>query len=164
MSKWPWDRTVVGIVTNSDDRVPGVLSSLGLSIGPRRVGTAATRQASAHDGDDVSFVVLSYDAGCEKPDRRIFEAAEEMLAECIEADEEVDARNFEKLYVGDDLEKDVLGAKDAGWHGVLLDRKGEYAEALRARSEGTTVGSGHEGRMVDVVDDIQQLTYWRPRI
>ena len=29
-----FDRVVVGVITNSDDRVPGILSSLGLRVGP----------------------------------------------------------------------------------------------------------------------------------
>ncbi|KAK3061980.1 hypothetical protein LTS18_005053 [Coniosporium uncinatum] len=162
ISKWPWNRTILGIVTNSDDRVPDVLSSLGLSVGPRRVCTAAKRHVSVHEGDDVNFVVLSYDAGCEKPDRRIFEAAEEMLVECVEDDEGVVASEFEKLYVGDDLEKDVLGAEDAGWNAALLDRKGQYAEAFHNKSQGETVDSGHKDRKIDVVNDLHQLAYWRP--
>ena len=57
----------VGIITNSDDRIPSVLSSLGLTIGllprehagrPDRVG-----DYTAHEGEklaDIDFVVLSY--------------------------------------------------------------------------------------------------------
>jgi hypothetical protein len=123
---WTWEKTVVGIITNSDDRVPSVLESFGLKIGPRRVGTSGQRIAQANLDDDVSFVVLSYDVGIEKPDRRIFDAAAQMLRETIAessgGDGLVSAGEFSKLYVGDSMEHDYFGAKEAGWDAVLVDR------------------------------------------
>jgi hypothetical protein len=80
---WTWDKTVVGIITNSDDRVPSVLESFGLKVGPRRVGRPGERMAQASLDDDVNFVVLSYDVGTEKPDRKMFDAAIQMLQETI---------------------------------------------------------------------------------
>ncbi|KAI7278645.1 hypothetical protein KC345_g5864 [Hortaea werneckii] len=92
--------TVVGLITNSDDRVPGVLSSLGLTY-------------------DIDFSVMSYDIGCEKPDKRIFSAAEEIWRQLPGS---VDARDdeWDKVYVGDEYGKDVVGAQAAGWHSVLI--------------------------------------------
>lgn len=124
-----WDQIVVGIITNSDDRVPGVLNSFGLEIGPRRVGTADTRSKEACLKDDVSFVVLSYDVGVEKPDRRIFYAAVDMLEDTIAGNNKgLTTESFEKLYVGDDVEKDYEGAKAAGWHSLLLKRGSDTGE------------------------------------
>ncbi|KAF2133435.1 hypothetical protein P153DRAFT_363623 [Dothidotthia symphoricarpi CBS 119687] len=135
-SSWPWDKTVVGIITNSDDRVPGILNSFGLRIGPRRVGKSDQRSQKATLGDDISFVVLSYDVGFEKPDRRMFDAASEMLQETLAGnDEELKADDFEKLYVGDELEKDYLGAEAAGWNSIYLDRGS------------STGGSGGDGEL-----------------
>ena len=113
-------RAVVGILTNSDDRVPSILSSLGIQMGPRRYGMEAKE---SHDKpkirDDIDFVALSYDIGFEKPHRRIFNAAKEMA---ISSEDE----DIHCLHVGDDFEKDYQGAEAAGWQGVLLDRDGQY--------------------------------------
>jgi ribonucleotide monophosphatase NagD (HAD superfamily) len=79
-------------------------------------------------------VALSYDVGHEKPDRRIFDAATEMLAETVASkDKGLTINDFDKLYVGDDLEKDYDGAKAAGWYAVLLDRGGVMKEAKKFR-------------------------------
>lgn len=119
-----WDKIVVGIITNSDDRVPGVLESFGLKIGPRRVGTKDHRRREASLEDDVSFVVLSYDVGVEKPDRRIFDAAIDMLEDTLAGnDEGLTMDSFEKIYVGDDVEKDYDGARAAGWNSLWLNRE-----------------------------------------
>ncbi|KAF2871826.1 hypothetical protein BDV95DRAFT_476578, partial [Massariosphaeria phaeospora] len=79
-SPWPWDRTIVCSISNTDDRVPLVLQSLGLKVGPRRVGSASSPSDPGLSSDnDIEFVVLSYDAGFRKPDRRIFDAATHLL-------------------------------------------------------------------------------------
>ncbi|OCK76663.1 hypothetical protein K432DRAFT_283642, partial [Lepidopterella palustris CBS 459.81] len=123
---WPWDRTVVGVITNSDDRVPGVLSALGLRVGTRKVGNSEQRSTESSVQDDISFVVLSYDVGYEKPDHRIFNAAkklfEETLAERSMKAEEQFVDDFELLHIGDDVEKDYFGAKNVGWNALVLDR------------------------------------------
>lgn len=118
-----WDKIVVGIITNSDDRICDVLESFGLKIGPRRFRTALNIQKRTSLKDDIDFVVLSYDVGVEKPDHRIFDAAVEMLKETIaDNDESLTVESFEKLYVGDEVQKDYEGARAAGWHSLLLDR------------------------------------------
>jgi FMN phosphatase YigB (HAD superfamily) len=47
-SRKNFDRVIVGVITNSDPRVPDVLSSLGLAMGPLRYGTRS--QVSQPDG------------------------------------------------------------------------------------------------------------------
>ncbi|KAF2178821.1 hypothetical protein K469DRAFT_491268, partial [Zopfia rhizophila CBS 207.26] len=126
-SLWGWDKTVVGVVTNSDDRVPGILETFGLKIGPRRVGSSIQRSAEASICNDISFVVLSYDVGHEKPDPQMFDAAKQMLRETL-TEKAVDAEaqsidDFELLFVGDSLMQDVRGAERAGWNAVLVDRE-----------------------------------------
>lgn len=171
---WKWEKTVVGIITNSDDRVSSILESFGLKVGPRRVDSSAERSADATVQDDVSFVVLSYDVGYEKPDRRIFEAATQMLKETLAEDgqgaEEQSIDDFEKLYVGDSLEKDYFGAEAAGWHAVFLDRK-----KLRKKDMGrlpfqplTKLGvtTKEEGKdvvkQVSMCADLGALSRWTP--
>ncbi|KAF1830492.1 hypothetical protein BDW02DRAFT_572951 [Decorospora gaudefroyi] len=132
----PWHRTVVGVITNSDARVPSILSSFGLSVGPR---TNEDGAAEFREGSDISFVVLSYDVGFEKPHPQIFEAAVEMLRKELQGNEQgLTIDDFEKLYVGDDLEKDYFGAEKAGWGSVLLrredgDKKGLGREQIKGK-------------------------------
>ena len=120
---------VVGVITNSDPRVPDVLSSLGLRVSPLRYGSLP----SAGDSDpeleyDIDFSVMSYDVGREKPDKRIFAAAEEMLQITLQAGgmstAVEDSDSWRKVYVGDEYDKDVVGATSAGWNAVLVDGEG----------------------------------------
>lgn len=72
--------------------------------------------------EDIDFVAPSYDIGFEKPDRRVFDAVKRIMK--LLGDEDC-----EFLHVGDDLEKDVNGAKAAGWESLLLDREMKYVDA-----------------------------------
>ncbi|KZF22474.1 HAD-superfamily hydrolase [Xylona heveae TC161] len=213
-SAWPWERTIVGIITNSDDRVPDVLSNFGLKVGARAVGRKGQKIGEIEKDDDIEFVVLSYDVGAEKPDRRIFEAAKDMLVETlIEERQDSDhfqahgkpgtttdkynqafeaTRNlfngqskdaitnnlgasdlagqlasevseFELLYVGDELKKDVLGAQNAGWPSLLLDREHKYRDSF---SSGAKIASVIESsnsdtatpRKFHVIQDLRNLS------
>jgi FMN phosphatase YigB (HAD superfamily) len=150
-AQWPWARTIVGIITNSDDRVPDILRSFGLRVGPRRVGKRQGAMARADLDEDISFVVVSYDAGFEKPNHRIYDAAVWMLEECLAAEakegRDMSSEEFEKLMVGDDLEKDVNGPREAGWSALLLDR-------------GLTRTVDED---VDVIGSLTDIGSWRPR-
>ena len=66
-------------------------------------------------GHFFDAVVTSFDVGKEKPAREMFMSALETAG----------LKPDEALMVGDDLEKDILGAKRIGIDGVLVDRKGE---------------------------------------
>ena len=114
-------RFTIGVITNSDDRVPSVLSSLGLNVGPRRYGlTQGTSDPRSDIGNDVDFVVMSYDVGYEKPSHNVFDAAKQLVWSNRGKSDKED--HF--LHIGDDLEKDFEGAQRAGWESVLLDRNG----------------------------------------
>lgn len=126
-----WCKPKVGIITNSDDRVPSILSSFGLQVGLRR--HEIDSQASFKAEDDINFLILSYDVGFEKPDSRIFDAAKQMVP-----------GQARYLHVGDDLRKDYYAAKRAGWEGFLLDREVENSEQ--------NVGS------IPRITDLQELT------
>lgn len=161
--EWNWDKTVVGIITNSDARVPGILDSFGLKVGPRRVKNSAQRIQNASIKDDISFVVLSYDVGHEKPDKRIFDAASEMLKETLaeggKDTEGLEIDDFEKLYVGDDRVKDFFGATRAGWNAVELDRNvssDEKSTGIRSR----TGEEGDEKTEVQYLSNLQELSGW----
>lgn len=117
-------RVVIGVITNSDDRVPDVLSSLGMKVSALRYGNHTAFAAASRDYQeyDVDFSVMSYDVGHEKPDQRIFQAAEEVLSVALD-DGKHDAGDWRKVYVGDEFDKDVVGALSAGWKAVLIDRE-----------------------------------------
>lgn len=171
-----FETVVVGVITNSDDRVPDILSSLGLDVSPMRYGAT-----EAHPGTlagprshDVDFHCMSYDVGVEKPDRRIFQAAEDMLAQIIETREgkdptesRADLDTWEKLYVGDEYEKDVVGAQNAGWKVALLvpksDDGGKHEHAAAPRLEDHVDTSFHDvfrQHPYATVQSIHNLVEW----
>ncbi|KAF9697061.1 hypothetical protein EKO04_004776 [Ascochyta lentis] len=168
VKSWPWEKTVVGIITNSDDRVPGILDSFGLKIGPRRVGTPDQRTAEGALEDDVSFVVLSYDVGVEKPERGIYDAAVDSLEETLAArDDGLKVDDFEKLHVGDSLKHDFLGAKRAGWKALMLDRSEKYKTVFAKKGKdliSTSVKnkSGDRTTRVAMIKNLQALSNWYP--
>ena len=110
----------IGVITNSDDRVPSVLSSLGLEVSPRRHGlTVDSLDPHSDTEDDIDFVVMSYDVGYEKPSRDVFDAAKQLVRSSWG-----DSDQDRFVHIGDDLNKDFEGAQRAGWESVLLDRAG----------------------------------------
>ncbi len=89
---------ITGIISNWDTRLGPLLQGLGLT-------------------PYLEHVVLSSMVGWEKPHPRIFEAAL-MLAGVPPA---------QALHVGDNYRQDVVGAREAGMHGVWLRRRGAQA-------------------------------------
>ncbi|MCJ1228466.1 hypothetical protein MMC12_005127 [Toensbergia leucococca] len=113
-----FSRCAIGIITNSDNRVPAILSSLGLQVGPTRYGIASgSARLDMLEDNDIQFIVMSYDVGFEKPDPRIFKAAENLML----------ASDF--IHVGDDPVKDIFGASESGWKCILLDRDNHHHES-----------------------------------
>jgi FMN phosphatase YigB (HAD superfamily) len=160
-SPWRWEKTVVGVISNSDDRVHSVLSSLGLKVKPRRVGSKIRHVTET---EDISFVVHSYDVGYEKPDRRIFNAATDMLASTLGSSED-----YHKLYVGDSVSNDYVGAEKAGWHAVLIDRHGskdrreqEVERKAPLETKSVEVDSGRM-KKARVVHGLDELVNWHPK-
>lgn len=82
----------LGVISNGDDRLNGLLEDLGLS-------------------KSLDFVIDSYTAGFSKPSKQIFDLA-------IERTNTKDRKSA--LHVGDELQTDYIGAKSAGWNSILL--------------------------------------------
>jgi putative hydrolase of the HAD superfamily len=103
---------VLGVVSNFDQRLPGVLAGLGLAA-------------------QLRALVLPAYAGAAKPDPRIFRHALAALG--------LAARDA--LYVGDDAEHDLAGARAAGLH-VLDVRTLASLRELPHRIPGAALPSG----------------------
>lgn len=161
-------RVVIGVITNSDDRVPDILTSLGMNVGSRRHGTTSPNANTSEESQDIDFTVMSYDVGHEKPDKRIFAAAEDVLKATLEArgatgEAAKDANQWRKVYVGDDFDKDVKGAVDAGWNAVIIDR-----ETTRGRHDVSWLDPKPPGNLDDTFksckavgfSSLEKLTEW----
>lgn len=85
----------VGVISNWSARLPRLLADLGVAR-------------------HVDFVLCSAMERLEKPDPLIFEKALRLAG----------VRPDEALHVGDDLEKDLLGARRAGIRTILVDHSG----------------------------------------
>ena len=90
----------VGILSNWDSRLPGVLDGIGL-------------------GELIDTTVCSACVGLHKPDPRIFELACERLG----------VEPGAAAHVGDHMYADVAGARAAGMTAILIDRSGAGGEA-----------------------------------
>ncbi|KAK5128447.1 hypothetical protein LTR85_003115 [Meristemomyces frigidus] len=132
-------RTVVGVVTNSDERVPDILTSFGLRVSPLRFGTEPDKHNIASEQYDVDFTVMSYDVGHEKPDKRIFTAAEDML-KLLPGAADVDISAWDKVYIGDEYTKDVVGGRNADWYAVLVNGDAATTPDDVENLDGTTPG------------------------
>ncbi|HLG03201.1 MAG TPA: YjjG family noncanonical pyrimidine nucleotidase [Bacteroidia bacterium] len=81
------------------------------------------RHKICHSGLEKYFDVIltSEECGYAKPDRRIFRHA---LKKC-------GGKAGEALMIGDDLEVDIVGAREAGWHQVFFNpAKGSHKEKV----------------------------------
>jgi putative hydrolase of the HAD superfamily len=141
MTKGAFDHVVTGVISNSDDRVPAILKSFGLSIGNIRADRDRSsmelpgfEQLGIDDGrnpipkeNDIDMIITSYEAGQEKPNRLIYDVAARQAQQCLPT---MDASGFPgdsvewtRIHVGDDAQKDYTGAIDAGWHSLLISRE-----------------------------------------
>ncbi|KAB8233043.1 uncharacterized protein BDW43DRAFT_92604 [Aspergillus alliaceus] len=155
----PFERVLLGVISNSDDRVPAVLRSLGLVVGGCRADegvesgrlpgfeerSAAERVSAIDRVKDVDLVVTSYEAGVEKPSPRIFEVAGRQARALVGAGA---SEEWTCMHVGDDLEKDYRAAVGAGWDGYFLARRDEARDldgvrAIRSLEDLITVLEGY---------------------
>lgn len=142
-----FDHIVLGIVSNSDDRVPAVLKALGLRVGDLRADQDLSSMelpgfehrdgpgsGKSHPSDqpdvDLDLVITSYEAGEGKPNRLIFDVAKRqarllpsnhMSSQAPAAKRNKDD-NWVCIHVGDEYEKDYRAAIDAGWESFLIPR------------------------------------------
>jgi putative hydrolase of the HAD superfamily len=91
----------LGLISNIEQNMKETLDKLGLSA-------------------RLDIIVTSQDAGFSKPKPEIFRYALEKAG--VKPDEAV--------YVGDQYQVDIVGAKGAGMQGILIDRDNYYQEKL----------------------------------
>jgi REG-2-like HAD superfamily hydrolase len=119
---------LVGVLTNSDPRVAGVLESLGLVVGKGQVENGK---------NDLDFVLTSYEIGHEKPSPVAFTEAEQSartvlgLPRLRDQSQDDFISDAIKVHIGDDLHKDYWGAIRSGrrWDAILLDRDSDENES-----------------------------------
>ncbi len=105
----------LGVISNWDSSLHKILQSLKLD-------------------SYFDFVIASLEFGVEKPDPKIFHFALEKA--------NVNTRHA--LHIGDSFEDDYLGAKNAGWHAILLDRGGLYQDVPEVISDLRNIEKGME--------------------
>ena len=154
-NQWPWENTIVGVISNSDDRVPGVLRDLGIDVAGHRFDhkdqySTGGRKFPPH----IDFSLLSYDAGCEKPNPEIFHKAHEIALKLPAAS---DVDDYEHLHVGDSISKDVLGSQAAGWNSILIDRDG-HKESQMQDDAGA---ESEETKTIHIVRNLVDVRLWK---
>jgi putative hydrolase of the HAD superfamily len=92
-------KLIVGLISNIERSMSGALYELGLS-------------------SKLDVVVTSQDAGANKPQPEIFRFALQKAG----------IKPAEAIYIGDQYQIDVLGARGAGMKGILIDRAGHHEE------------------------------------
>ncbi|KAF3013282.1 hypothetical protein E8E14_009771 [Neopestalotiopsis sp. 37M] len=174
-----YDKVLIGVITNSDDRVPDILSSFGVHVSPLRhggcdgAGASVAQDQLRREDFDIDFHCMSYDVGVEKPDRAIFRSAESLAANIISArhgrdaaQAETDAaQHWHKVYVGDEYAKDVEGAIEAGWNPILLetDASSENIAKLMdypSQSFDPEASRVFRDQKVVKVQSVQDLAHW----
>ena len=66
--------------------------------------------------DFFDLVINAEDVGYKKPDPQIFSIATSRLG----------ALPNEVIHIGDDLEADIIGARNSGWNAIHFDKEGEF--------------------------------------
>lgn len=155
---------MVGVITNSDDRVPDVLSSLGLRVNHLRHGSKIEGERVKGGEDevkDIDFAIMSYDVGFEKPHRRIFDAATDMLKVILTAEGQhaPDLEGWDLVYVGDEMEKDAVGSTAAGWNAVIVDRGEPGGNPIPEKLDGVSYKTLVKGKEVDVLSDFSAMKH-----
>ena len=92
---------VTGLISNIEKNMNETIEKLGIA-------------------SKLDIIVTSLDAGAAKPQPEIFQYA--LKKGCVQPSE--------SIYVGDQYQVDMAGAKAAGMQGILIDRVGYYRQKL----------------------------------
>lgn len=83
-----------------------------ITNGPSEHQWSKVKALSVERWIDKENIIVSGDYGINKPDRRIFEIMQEKLQ----------LPNDSLYYIGDSLENDIVGANNAGWEAIWINR------------------------------------------
>jgi putative hydrolase of the HAD superfamily len=95
---------ILGIISNWDSRLNSTLENLKLA-------------------DYFKFILSSAVVGSAKPDNKIFEEAIRLSG----------VKPNEACHIGDEVKTDIVGARNAGIHGILLDRDNRFDDSIKPK-------------------------------
>lgn len=155
-----YDTVTLGVITNSDHRVISILNDLGIGVREYKSTVPGQPHPEKGVGDSalIDFVAFSYDIGCEKPDRKIFDAARRIWKDL---NPEADYGMLVPVHAGDDYRKDFWGAQNASWNAILVDervRESAVANDWEKGSSGEFVESLEQ--VYNIVEEIASDTYY----
>ena len=94
----------LGVISNWDSRLTSTLENLKLA-------------------DHFKFILPSAVVGSAKPDKKIFEEALRLSG----------VKPHEACHIGDEVKTDIVGARNAGIHGILLDRDNRFEDSIQPK-------------------------------
>ncbi|XP_047543835.1 rhythmically expressed gene 2 protein [Vanessa atalanta] len=92
----------IGVISNFDPRLHEILFNLNLN-------------------KYFEFIITSYEVGISKPDKKIFQIAQEKCNKDIDS--------TQCLHIGDDITNDYIGATEAGWNALLITKSIKHIES-----------------------------------
>mgnify|MGYP005647999153 FL=1 len=95
---------ILGVISNWDSRLTSTLENLKLA-------------------DHFKFILPSAVVGSAKPDNKIFEEALRLSG----------VKPHEACHIGDEVKTDIAGARNAGIHGILLDRDNRFDDSIQPK-------------------------------
>ena len=95
---------ILGVISNWDSRLTSTLENLKLA-------------------DHFKFILPSAVVGSAKPDNKIFEEALRLSG----------VKPHEACHIGDEVKTDIVGARNVGIHGILLDRDNRFDDSIQPK-------------------------------
>jgi putative hydrolase of the HAD superfamily len=95
---------ILGVISNWDSRLTSTLENLKLA-------------------EHFKFILPSAVVGSAKPDNKIFEEALRLSG----------VKPQEACHIGDEVKTDIVGARNAGIHGILLDRDNRFDDSIQPK-------------------------------
>ncbi|KAK8171290.1 hypothetical protein BKA80DRAFT_339282 [Phyllosticta citrichinensis] len=179
---------IIGVISNSDPRIASILRSLGFSVGddePMRniqhvVNTFYSSSSAQEQQEqqeqrpqpplidrakrpDFDFVLASYDAEYQKPEREIFGLAERYAADMMRRLPAPAMHSllypwpypFYRLHVGDDINKDAVAAVNAGWKALVYEDRA-FLRKLHPEEE-DALGRDNTPRCIDLMRGLKKI-------
>ena len=95
---------ILGVISNWDSRLTSTLENLELA-------------------DHFKFILPSAVVGSAKPDKKIFEEALRLSG----------VKPHEACHIGDEIKTDIVGARNVGIYGILIDRDNRFDDFIQPR-------------------------------